>query len=230
MYRRVLNILLSVMLFLIIGISVILLLPQKSVTTVADTGYTVVVDAGHGGNDPGKVGVNDEKEKDINLQIAFCLKECLEEQGIRVVLTRTDDNGLYEESDTNKKAADMKKRCEIITGENANLVISIHQNSYTDSSVHGAQVFYYTHSAKGRELADCIQKQIKNSVDKDNNRPVKANNNYYMLIHTPCPTVIVECGFLSNPDEAVKLCDSSYQKSIAKAVTDGVLDFLDSND
>lgn len=230
MYKKVLNVVLSVLLLAIVCFSVTYLNSSKMASTSPETGYKVAIDPGHGGNDPGKVGVNGEEEKGINLEIAYKLKKCLENEGIEVVLTRTDDNGLYEESDTNKKASDMKKRCEIITQEAVDIVVSIHQNSYTDREVNGAQVFYYTHSVKGQKLADCIQTQIKNLVDKDNNRPIKANNSYYILIHTPCPTVIVECGFLSNPTEAESLCDEAYQESIAKAITAGVLDFLASND
>lgn len=230
MYKKVLNVVLSVLLLAIVCFSVTYLNSSKMASASPETGYKVAIDPGHGGNDPGKVGVNGEEEKGINLEIAYKLKKCLENEGIEVVLTRTDDNGLYEESDTNKKASDMKKRCEIITQEAVDIVVSIHQNSYTDREVNGAQVFYYTHSVKGQKLADCIQTQIKNLVDKDNNRPIKANNSYYILIHTPCPTVIVECGFLSNPTEAESLCDEAYQESIAKAITAGVLDFLASND
>lgn len=230
MYKKVLNVALSVLLLAIVCFSVTYLNSSTMASTSPETGYKVAIDPGHGGNDPGKVGVNGEEEKGINLEIAYKLKKCLENEGIEVVLTRTDDNGLYEESDTNKKASDMKKRCEIITQEAVDIVVSIHQNSYTDREVNGAQVFYYTHSVKGQKLADCIQTQIKNLVDKDNNRPIKANNSYYILIHTPCPTVIVECGFLSNPTEAESLCDEAYQESIAKAITAGVLDFLASND
>jgi N-acetylmuramoyl-L-alanine amidase len=111
-----------------------------------------VIDPGHGGVDPGMLGVNDTVEKEINLAIAYRLKEKLEEQGIMVVLTRTTDDGLYAESDSNKKIADMKKRCSIISENKADIVLSIHQNSFSDSAVCGAQVFYYKHSEKGSAL------------------------------------------------------------------------------
>ncbi len=227
---KALKICMAVILLIIVSISVYYLPnAQETAGNAAET-YCVVVDAGHGGIDPGKVGVNGELEKDINLQIANELKSQLEAMGLKVLLTRTVDGGLYQESDTNKKAADMKARCEFITKNEAVLVVSIHQNSFTDSSVNGAQVFYYTHSDKGKKLASCIREQIISIVDEDNNRPIKANDSYYMLIHTPCPTVIVECGFLSNYSEAEKLTDSSYQQCLAKAIANGVLDFLETND
>lgn len=227
---KILKICMAVLLLIIVSISVNYLPDAKETVTDAGKRYCVVVDAGHGGKDPGKVGINGELEKDINLEIAFELQKQLEALGIQVLLTRTDDNGLYQESDTNKKAADMKKRCEFIAAGSADIVVSVHQNSFTDSSVNGTQVFYYTHSEKGKKLASCIREQIISNTGEDNDRPIKSDDSYYMLINTPCPTVIVECGFLSNPTEAEKLCDSAYQQKLAKAISLGVLDFLESND
>ena len=189
----------------------------------------VVVDPGHGGVDPGKVGNNNVVEKDVNLQIALALQKTLEDKGFTVVLTRTEDVGLYSEDDSNKKSADMKARCEIISQVLPDVVISIHQNSYTDSSVCGAQVFYYTNSEKGRLFGETIQKQLV-AIEGMNPRTAKANNEYYMLINTPSPTVIVECGFLSNEKEAKLLCDKEYQQKIADAISEGTIDFLEGND
>lgn len=191
-------------------------------TGEASESYLVVIDPGHGGIDPGMLGVNDTIEKEINLSIAYILKEKLEEQGMSVVLTRTTDDGLYEETDINKKIADMKKRCEIITESKADIVVSIHQNSFSDSRVNGAQVFYYKHSVEGQKLAQCIQDCMKEQVDESNNRKIKANDSYYMLIHTPCPTVIVECGFITNYDEAALLVTEEYQRIVADAIAAGI--------
>lgn len=124
---------------------------EENQTAQADsTKRTVVLDSGHGGFDPGKESSDGILEKHINLAIAERLKELLEKEGIRVVMTRTDDNGLYTESDSNKKIADMKKRCAIIDAAKADIVVSIHQNSYQSPEVKGAQVFYYKHSAEGK--------------------------------------------------------------------------------
>lgn len=227
---KILKISMAVILLSIVTISAIYLPEAKETTGNSVETYCVVVDAGHGGIDPGKVGVNGELEKDINLQIANELKTQLEGMGLKVLLTRTDDNGLYQESDANKKAVDMRARCEFITQSKADIAVSIHQNSFTDASVCGAQVFYYTHSDNGKKLADCIRQQILSNTDEANDRPIKANDSYYMLINTPCPTVIVECGFLSNYADAGNLCDSNYQQILAQSIANGVLDFLETND
>lgn len=188
--------------------------------------FVVVLDAGHGGSDPGKVGINQCLEKDINLSIVKMLKEFLEASDVRVVLTREDDNGLYSESDDRKKMADMNRRVEIIKETAPDLVVSIHQNSYHQEAIKGAQVFYYKDSEKGRLLADTIQERFTYVLGADNRRVAKSNNNYYLLLHVPCPIVIVECGFLSNWDEAAKLCDDSYQERVAWTVHMGIMQYL----
>lgn len=193
-----------------------------SSTTGQEKARVIVIDPGHGGDDPGKVGINGALEKEINLEISLKLKALLEKEGFKVVLTREDDNGLYEETDSNKKVADMKKRCQIIEDSGAVIVISIHQNSFSQESVHGAQVFYYKYSEQGEKLANKIQTSLKEMVDNDNSRTVKENSSYYMLVHTPCPTVIVECGFLSNYEEAQLLTGEDYQEKIAAAICEGV--------
>ena len=198
-----------------------------SASTMGDTGYLVVIDPGHGGVDPGMLGVNNTVEKEINLQISYKLKEKMEEHGIHVLLTRETDDGLYEESDRNKKIADMKKRCGIIAKSNADVVISIHQNSFSDSAVCGGQVFYYKHSVEGQKLAQCIQDAFKEQVDETNDRKIKPNDSYYMLIHTPCPTAIVECGFITNYDEAALLVTEEYQEKVAQAITSGVVRYME---
>ena len=135
----------------------------------------VVVDAGHGGSDPGKIGVNDALEKDINLSIALKLKAILEEKGITVVLTREGEDGLYEETDTNKKRADMAKRCEIIADSGCDIAVSIHQNSYHEESVSGPQVFYYATSTEGQKLATVIQEELIAQLSPAKERTAKAN-------------------------------------------------------
>lgn len=187
---------------------------------------TVVVDAGHGGYDPGKVAVNDALEKDINLIIAGYLKECLEKENIEVIMTRTTDTDFRDDGSDFKKTKDLKLRCEIMEEANADYCISIHQNSFTDSNVKGAQVFYYSASKEGETLARIIQNSLIEKLDKENTRVAKANDNYYMLVNSHCPTVIVECGFLSNREEAAKLCDSKYQEKTAQAICEGFMEYL----
>lgn len=201
-------------------------IPLKKANATEEAKKVIVVDAGHGGSDPGKVSGNNVLEKDVNLQIATKLANELENAGYKVIMTRTEDNGLYKEDDINKKAVDLRARCEIAEKENADLLISIHQNSFSDSSVRGGQTFYYTHSDKGKKMATLIQKHLK-SADKDNTREAKANDSYYLLIHTPCICVIVECGFLSNAAETELLVTDEYQNRLAGSIRDGVKEYFE---
>jgi N-acetylmuramoyl-L-alanine amidase len=186
----------------------------------------VVIDAGHGGNDPGKVGVNNALEKDINFNIAIALKKLLEAQDIQVVMTRETDIGLYDENSKNKKAQDMKNRCTLISKTAPVVTVSIHQNSYHEEYVKGAQVFYYKHSANAKTLAELIQEQIKTNVQPENKRVAKNNSSYYLLKNTDFTTVIVECGFLSNYEEAENLIDENYQQKLAWAIHLGILQYI----
>lgn len=188
--------------------------------------FTVVVDAGHGGFDPGKVGINNELEKDINLSIAVKLKEKLEEKNITVIMTRTEDVALNDDSASGKKTSDMRNRVKIINDAAADVCISIHQNSYTSKEVKGAQVFYYSKSDEGKKLAELIQGALKETLNDGNKRKEKANDNYYMLLKSECPSVIVECGFLSNWEDATNLKDEFYQDKVAGAICSAVERYL----
>ena len=186
----------------------------------------VVIDAGHGGNDPGKVGVDGSLEKDINLQIAMRLKTYLEQADVRVIMTREEDIGLYSPEDSGKKMADMRKRCEIMNTSGAELVVSVHQNSYHEEYVSGGQVFYYKDSEKGKKLAEILQKRFTYVLGEGNRSLAKANGNYYLLLHVKCPIVIAECGFLSNRKEAALLQDETYQDRLAWTLHMGILEYL----
>ncbi len=142
------------------------------------------------------------------------------------MMTRTDDAGLYQQSSNNKKVEDMRKRCEIITKAKPVFTVSIHQNSYPEESVKGAQVFYYGQSKEGKKLAETLQQALVEHLDPQNHRQAKANESYYLLKKTPPPTVIVECGFLSNSQEAGMLVTEEYQKKVAEAVKMGILQCL----
>lgn len=190
---------------------------------------TVVIDAGHGGMDPGKVGVGGIEEKDVNLSIAILLKDLLEKEGIKVVMTRENDNSLCSEGASNKKTSDMNNRIEIINEAKADCLISIHQNSFTDSNVFGAQVFYYSESEEAKKLAEEIQSTIKKEVSPENNRSIKSGNDYFILRKSVCPGVIVECGFLSNKEETAKLVDEGYQLKLAKAIAEAVCNIYKNN-
>ena len=193
---------------------------------VGESAKCVVIDAGHGGDDPGKVGINGAWEKDINLQVAERLKLFLEANDIEVVMTRESDEGLYDANASSKKVQDMKRRIELIEETAPVLTVSIHQNSYPEEYVHGAQVFYYTGSQEGRQLAEMIQNQLVEKADPENKRQVKANDSYYLLKKTSTPIVIVECGFLSNYEEAQKLSSELYQEKVAWAIHMAVMQYL----
>lgn len=190
---------------------------------------TVVIDAGHGGVDPGKIGVNQALEKDINLEIAKRVQMYLEQNDIHVIMTRDSDDALYDADSKNKKVQDLKRRMDIIEGSGAEFTISIHQNSYHDEGCKGAQVFYHGKSVHGKELAECLQSQLIAGVDPDNNRVAKANNSYYLLKETGIPTAIVECGFLSNWEESVLLIEEDYQDKLAWNIAMGIIKCLNLN-
>lgn len=186
----------------------------------------IIIDPGHGGADPGKVGVNGALEKDINLQMAYILKEQLEAEGFYVILTRTSDEIPGSENGDITKVQDLQNRIRLIAEEEPLMVISIHQNSYPQESICGAQVFYYETSEEGRELAECIQRQLILAADDGNHRQAKGNTSYFLLKKTPVATVIVECGFLSNWREADLLQKEDYQRLMTGAIVDGILEYL----
>ena len=179
----------------------------------------IVVDPGHGGEDPGKVGTNDVLEKDLNLQIAKKVADLLESAEIKVVMTRENDKV------PDIKKQDLEQRVKLINDTNPTLALCIHQNSYPDSAIRGAQVFYHTATAEAEDIASVIQEQLR-TVDTENTRQIKENDTYYMLKNTKVPTVIVECGFLTNPEEAGKLTQDDYQQQLAQAICEGIVKWL----
>lgn len=204
--------------------------PADGANTISRTGKCVVLDAGHGGADPGKIGINGALEKDVNLAITLLVKEYLEAQDVQVVMTRETEAGLYDADASNKKVQDMKRRIEIIEETAPDLTVSIHQNSYPEEYVNGAQVFYYNGSVEGQRIAEFLQDSLVQRLNPDNHRQVKANDSYYLLRKTSTPIVIVECGFLSNSAEAAKLSEADYQEQVAWAIHMGILQYLNSVD
>lgn len=189
------------------------------------TDAVIVIDAGHGGVDPGKVGENGTLEKDINLSIAGKLRSRLEQNGFRVVMTRDNDEGLYSENARNKKREDMEARVRVISEADPDFVVSIHQNSFPDASCKGAQLFYYKDSEGSKKLAETLQKKLLEVLQDGNTRQAKANSDYYLLRKTACPVVIAECGFLSNAAEAALLASDAYQEKVAEALCLGILQY-----
>ena len=181
----------------------------------------IVIDAGHGGWDPGMVGANGVVEKDINLLVAQKLQTFLELAGSVVLVTRDNDEALGD-----SKRIDLNERRKL--SENADIFISIHQNSFPQSSVRGAQAFYYDESPDSKMLAECIQEQVTVFLNRGytKNRVAKANDVYYLLKKTTSPSVIIECGFLSNPDEGQLLSSDDYQEKIAWTIYMGIVNFF----
>lgn len=226
--------------FIIFVIGAAVLLPSDGDITAninrkADA-PVVVIDPGHGGMDGGASSSAGMSEKDINLKIALTLRKLLESEGVHVIMTREEDRALYDEKNEgsirSQKTEDMKVRKSIIDEADADLAVSIHLNSFTqDTSVKGAQVFYPQadgdkNAEKSSAAAEIIQKELNNRINKEKNRTELSKNDVYILRDIECPIVIVECGFLSNPQEAELLSKNSYQGKIANALNAGIYSYL----
>lgn len=196
-----------------------------SVIKQEETQVLVILDPGHGGADPGVVGINDVLEKDINLEISLQVYDILTELGYEVLLTRSEDSGMDATGEMSK-VEDLAARVSLINETKPELAVSIHQNSYSDESVNGAQVFYYTGSEEGEMAAQILQEALW-EMNEDSMRQIKANDTYYLLNKTEVPTIIVECGFLSNVEEAQKLSEEEYQAMIAEAIASGIIEYLE---
>lgn len=187
---------------------------------------TVVIDAGHGGIDAGVRGtLTNEKESDINLAIAMELRGYFVNAGFNCVMTRTTQGGLYENTSKGFKKRDMLKRKQAIENCNADLVISIHQNSCPLPSRRGGQVFFNAENDKGKELALSIQDAI-NEMQTATRISSPLAGDYFMLKCSTAPSVIVECGFLTNAEDEKLLTDINYQKEISYAIFKGAVSFL----
>lgn len=187
--------------------------------------HTVVIDAGHGGIDAGSSGkTTGVKESDLNLRYAKALKQFLEDSNIKVVMTRKDENGLYNPNASNKKKSEMQKRKQIIDNSNADLVISVHMNSFNLSSCKGAQVFYAKGNENGKNLASSVQSFIAEGFSTA--KKTASVGDYFVLNCTDKPAILVEFGFLSNPEEEKLLQTDEYMKKMCYCVLGGVLEYF----
>lgn len=192
-------------------------------------GRTIIIDAGHGAPDGGAVGEDGVLEKDLNLSVALALQKLFESGNTNVILTRSDDNGIYDVDGSikNKKISDIKNREEIINSTNADLFISIHMNKFPEPQYSGPQVFYSANDKNSELLAQCIQGSMIASLNPENRREIKkADDNIYLLSHAKIPAVLVECGFLSNSQEAKKLSDEKYQRHLAWSIYCGIIEYF----
>ncbi len=189
---------------------------------------TVVIDAGHGGVDGGVVGtVSGTKESDINLSVSRLLQREFEEAGFLVVQTRPTEAGLYDAATAGYKRRDMEKRAEIIQKNSPAIMVSVHQNFFSQTSRRGAQVFYREDSEASKTLACLVQTSL-NSMPECVKKTSALAGDYFVLNCSDTPSIIVECGFLSNPQDEALLISKAYQEKIAAAIAAGALSFLSS--
>lgn len=190
---------------------------------------TIVVDAGHGGEDGGASGKSKILEKDINLQISLDLQKLLQTAGYHVVMTRTSDTAVSDDKSTirERKKSDLHNRLAIIQSQENCIFISIHQNFFSQSRYHGSQVFYSKKNPGSKLMAESVRTRIVSLLQNDNKREIKpATSSIYLLWKTDIPAILVECGFLSNSEEEAKLNNSTYQQQMAFSIFCGALDYI----
>jgi len=221
------KVLIFLLIFFIVAVvccsSVFLVKATSSSTTTPN--FLVVIDAGHGGIDGGSVGkTTGVYESELNLKYANNLKERLKQIGISSVLTRKDGKGLYDSGAKSLKKSDMKKRKEIIENACPTLVVSIHMNSFSSPLARGAQVYYKKGNNQGKEFAQCVQNQLKECVQ--NTKQNAKVGDFYLVNCTDLPSVLIECGFLSNPEEEKLLTTKDYENKLCYAIMCGIVDYL----
>ena len=192
--------------------------------------HTVILDAGHGQPDRTvQLLLMELGEEEINLSIVLKLQKLLEQSGCNVLLTRSDENGIYdtdEKSIRNKKVSDMKNRVEIANTEEADCFVSIHLNKIPQSQYSGWQTFYQSKNDLSHDLAFDIQNNLNFSIQKENKREILELSGKYIMDNVKIPTVTVECGFLSNPEEEKLLKTESYQENLAWGIYSGIMDYF----
>ena len=211
------------------GIKVYFSGETKETTALPVSSKVVLLDAGHGGEDGGAIGGEGTIEKDINLAVMLKLQNLLEQNGCTVITTRTEDVSLHNKGDEksgNRKMSDLNNRKNMPEEYDADIFVSVHMNTFPDRKYSGAQVFY-AESEGSKELAQCIQGELKAQVDNGNQREVKESaGNIYILEGAKIPSVVAECGFLSNDEEEQKLKSDEYQQKLAFALYCGIIKFF----
>ena len=219
---------------LIVSIIEIKTASEQVIKIMPITSKTIIVDAGHGGIDPGAMTDDQSvKEKDVNLKIAKKVKELIEASGAVVILTRNDDTSLYTEEAgktiRQKYNENLKNRKKIIEQSSADMFVSIHLNKFQQSKYYGAQTFYPYGKEDDKKLATYIQNELKRVVDTTNNRQIKPRDDIYLIKDNKIPSTLIECGFLSNDKEAKLLNDEEYQDQIAWAIYVGIQKYFSEN-
>ena len=202
---------------------------MQTISELSEKG-TIIIDAGHGGEDCGAIGVSGIYEKDLNLSIANEIGQMLSEKGFAVIYTRTNDALLYTEEENIhgiRKISDLKNRCKYGAEYPNALYISLHMNSYKSSKCSGLQVYYSENNEASYSLASSIQNNVKSKLQYENNRQIKAGKNMFILENLSNPAVLIECGFLSNPIECENLSKKEYQKELSFAIICGIIEYID---
>ena len=203
----------------------------SAITAIAEekaAAPTVVIDAGHGGEDGGAVSVTGVHESGINLAISLRLNDLLHFLGLQTSMIRTDDVSVYTEGSSiaQKKVSDIRNRVRMVEQMPNALLVSVHQNHFQESKYRGAQVFY-AGTEGSQALAETLQAKLVSQVDPNNHRQCKAAKDIYLLEHVTCPAVLVECGFLSNPAEEALLRDAKYQTKLAAVIAGTIFSYLE---
>ena len=201
----------------------------QSTTATPVSGKVIVVDAGHGVPDEGAQSSRGTTEAETNLKISLKLQNLLEQSGCSVVLTRSDENAIYDldaKTLKEKKISDIHNRVKIGNESSADIFVSIHLNKIPQQQYDGWQTFYNAESQDGQKLAVAIQNNLNNAIQKENNRIAKSIDNIYIIKHVEIPIAIVECGFLSNPEEEQKLLEDEYQNRLAWGIYNGIVDYF----
>ena len=192
-------------------------------------GNVLVLDAGHGGEDGGAVSAAGDKESDINLAVVLRLEQLMALYGVPMVLTRSDDRSIHDQSAETlreKKASDLRNRLALVSAQDSAVLLSVHQNAYSDPRYSGAQVFYAP-GEESQSWAELTQQLLRQALDEGNERAVKQiPDTVYLMNHVTCPAILVECGFLSNGEEAALLTTPDYQKKIAAALAAACVQYL----
>ena len=196
-------------------------------------GKLIIIDAGHGGEDPGAVSESGIFEKDLNLQYALKIGQILENNGFKVIYTRTDDRLLYKPEENIKgirKISDLKNRCEVGKENPEAIFVSIHMNSYGSSKYSGLQVYYSEKNPESKTIAESVQNSVKLSMQQNNSRKIKQGKGIYLLENLDSRAILIECGFLTNKEECDRLCEKEYQNNLCFAIVCGIIEYAEEND
>lgn len=231
------NLVFLIAMIIIIIVNIIIYLVNRNVEVnmdeinKANNKISIIIDPGHGGMDSGAVNQYGENEAPINLEISKYLMAFLDSTGFEVEMTRYNSRGLYDENGNTtireKKNEDLRNRIEIINESNADLVISVHLNSFTQSQYYGAQTFYKNKCEQSKVAAETIQDSLRNILDKNNDRVPQSKRDVKVIDNSNVPIVLVECGFVSNPEEGKLLSTSQYQEKVAWAIYAGIIEYFE---